>query len=336
MDKPTIKLAHGSGGVLTHRLIQETVLKHFRSDALSSLPDSATLAVAEGRIAFTTDTYTVDPLFFPGGDIGKLAVCGTVNDLAVAGAVPAYISCALVLEEGLPRDDLERVLASMERAAQVAGVEVVTGDTKVVPKGQADRIFINTSGIGVIPEGAVLPDGKMRPGDVVVVSGPLGDHGAAVLSAREDFALESDVASDCAPVTPIARAILHSAERVSFLRDVTRGGLATILNEAVAGGGLGIVLNEEDVPVRPAVRSLCELLGLDPLYLDGEGRVAAVVDAESAEGVVRAARSAPGGESACIVGKVCDQYAGQLVGLTPFGTHRLIQMLSGEQLPRIC
>jgi len=322
MTDETIKLGHGSGGLLTRQFIEDVLLRHFPSPLLSSLPDSATLTVGGVQIAFTVDSYVVDPVFFPGGDIGKLAVCGTVNDLAVVGAIPRFISCSLILEEGLSQEHLRIILASMQQAAHEAEVEVVTGDTKVVPRGKADKVFVNTSGVGLIPPDGRRPDAPMEPGDVVLVSGPLGDHGAAVLSQREGLNLQSSVLSDCAPVTAIARAVLRTARRVSFLRDVTRGGLATILNEAVEGSGLGIVLAEAQVPFRPAVRSICELLGLDPLYLACEGRVAAVVDRESADEVVRAVR--------------CEQYGGQVVAETPFGTRRLVQMLSGEQLPRIC
>jgi len=336
MTEPTIKLGHGSGGTLTRELIERTLLKRFTSPHLASLPDSACLPAEGQTLAFTTDSYVVDPLFFPGGDIGKLAVFGTVNDLAVVGATPRFISCSLIIEEGFPRAQLEAVLDSMQRAAREAAVSVVTGDTKVVQRGKADGLFINTAGIGWLPPDGPRPGGPMEPGDAVLVSGPLGDHGAAVLSRREGLNLRSEVESDCAPVTRIAQAILRRARRVPFLRDVTRGGLATILNEAVAGASVGMVLREEHVPFRPAVRSLCELLGLDPLYLACEGRVAAVVDAGSAEEVARAVRALPGGEGCRLVGEVTADYPGRLVAMTAFGTRRLVQMLSGEQLPRIC
>ena len=336
MNERTIKLAHGSGGVLTRRLIQETLLRYFPSPLLAPLSDSATLTVHGGRVAFTTDSYVVEPIFFPGGDIGRLAVCGTVNDLAVVGALPRFVSCSLILEEGFPEGDLEAVLASMREAAAECGVEVVTGDTKVVPHGKADRLFVNTAGIGLLEPGQRTPGGPMQAGDAVVVSGPLGDHGAAVLARREGLGLQSSVLSDCAPVTAIAQAVLRTAERVPFMRDVTRGGLATILNEAVSGSPVGILLDEQDVPIRAEVRSICELLGLDPLYLACEGRVATIVEAAGADRVVEAVRKVRGGEECCIVGHACRDYAGQLVGQTPFGTRRLIQMLSGEQLPRIC
>lgn len=336
MTDNTIKLGHGSGGTLTRELIEGTLLRFFDSPLLSDLPDSAVLPAATGRIAFTTDTYVVDPIFFPGGDIGKLAVCGTVNDLAVVGATPRCISCALILEEGLPQSDLEVVLSSMEDAAEVCQVEVVTGDTKVVPRGKADGIFINTAGIGIVSPEANQPGARMEAGDAVLVTGPVGDHGAAVLAQRQGLHLKSEVLSDCAPLTALARTILEGAERVSFLRDVTRGGLATILNEAAEGSGLGIVLDEETIPVRPEVRSICELLGIDPLYLACEGRLAAVLDADSADSLMEALSAVPDGDNCAIVGRVTEDYPDQLVAQTPFGTHRLIQMLSGEQLPRIC
>ena len=336
MTEKTIKLGHGSGGSLTRALIEETLLRYFDSPLLAGLPDSAKVQLQGVPAAFTTDTYVVDPVFFPGGDIGKLAVYGTVNDLAVVGAIPRFISCALIIEEGLPQSDLRTILSSMRQAADHAGTEVVTGDTKVVPRGKADSIFINTAGIGAFRPESALPDAEMKAGDVVLLSGPIGDHGAAVLSAREGLNLDSAILSDCAPVTEVAQAILAGARRTSFLRDVTRGGLVTILNEAVGGAPLGLLLREQDIPVRPGVRSICELLGLDPFYLACEGRVAAVIDAESAPIVVEAVRRTPAGQDATIIGEATAEYAGEIVIETAFGTHRLVQMLSGEQLPRIC
>ncbi|MEF8787496.1 MAG: hydrogenase expression/formation protein HypE [Planctomycetota bacterium] len=334
-DEEQITLAHGSGGVLSRKLVRDRLLKFFTSPLLSELDDSALLEMDSGRTAFTTDTYVVDPIFFPGGDIGKLAVCGTVNDLAVVGARPRFISCALILEEGFPSEDLDRILASMQAAADEADVEVVTGDTKVVPRGKADGIFINTAGVGTFEDGAAPPRGEPRPGDRVVVSGPVGDHGAAVLGRREGLNLDSSAESDCAPLTDAAAAVREAAERLSFMRDLTRGGLSTILNEA-AGDETGIVIREEDVPVRPSVRSLCELLGVDALYLACEGRLAAIVDAESADEARDALRAVPGSEGAEVVGEVTEEYAGKVACETAYGTRRLLQMLSGEQLPRIC
>jgi hydrogenase expression/formation protein HypE len=336
MNEERIRLGHGSGGVLTRRLIEETLLRFFRSPHLADLPDSAWLEAPGDRIAFTTDTYVVDPVFFPGGDIGRLSVFGTVNDLAVVGAVPRFISCGLILEEGLPTGELERVLASLGEAAEEADVEVVTGDTKVLPRGKADRLFINTAGLGVLPEGTDPPGGQPRPGDAIIVSGPVGDHGAAVLGCREGLNLQSTVQSDCAPLTGAARAVLSAARRVAFMRDLTRGGLATVLNEATAPGGAGMLLEEGQIPVREPVRSLCEILGLDPLYLACEGRLAAIVDAEDAGAVLEALRADPNGREARRIGSVCTEYEGKVVLQTSLGTRRLLQMLSGEQLPRIC
>ncbi|MHC4479867.1 MAG: hydrogenase expression/formation protein HypE [Planctomycetota bacterium] len=336
MREEHIKLGHGSGGVLTRRLIEETLLKRFTSEHLAALPDSALLELDGARVAFTTDSYVVDPIFFPGGDIGTLAVFGTVNDLAVVGAVPEFISCGLIIEEGLPAAELEAVLDSMQRAAQEARVEVVTGDTKVVPRGKADQLFINTAGIGRVPEGSRVPAGNASPGDAIIVSGPVGDHGAAVLCRREGLGLESPVRSDCAPLTEAAQAVLCTAVRVPFMRDLTRGGLATVLNEATAEGEPGLLLSEAEVPVREEVRAICEVLGLDPLYLACEGRLAAVVDAQSAPDVLEALRPVPGSEQCRLVGHVSERYAGKVALETRLGTRRLLQMLSGEQLPRIC
>ena len=322
--------------MLTRRLIEETLLRFFPSPKLAPLPDSAWLELEGGRVAFTTDSYVVDPIFFPGGDIGKLAVFGTVNDLAVVGAIPRYVSCALIIEEGFPMADLEAVLNSMKKAAQAAGVEVVTGDTKVVPKGKADRLFINTAGLGILSDGGAVPGGTPLPGDAVIVSGPVGDHGAAVLCRREGLNFESSIESDCAPLTAAAQAVLRTARRVPFMRDLTRGGLATVLNEATGPERPGLLLREADVPVREGVRSLCELLGLDPLYLACEGRLAAIVEPAAAAEAVGALREVAGAEGSRVVGEVCAQYPGKVVLETALGTRRLLQMLSGEQLPRIC
>jgi len=335
VSEDLIKLGHGSGGVLSRRLLRETVLKSFTSPLLASLGDSAHVELDGQRLAFTSDSYVVDPLFFPGGDIGKLAVFGTVNDLAVSGASPAFISCSLIIEEGFPIERLDAVLASMRDAAQESSVEIVTGDTKVVQRGKADGLFINTSGVGSLAPDRTIDAEGMRTGDVVILSGAVGEHGAAVLAEREGLNLESTLVSDCAPLTAIAGAVFRNAGRVSFMRDVTRGGLATILNEAVPDN-LGILVREDDIPIRPEVRSICELLGLDPLYLACEGRLTAVVDADSADAVVESIRKLTNGQGAAAVGEVTQKHAGQLVAETTLGTRRLLQMLSGEQLPRIC
>lgn len=336
MSDQHISLAHGSGGVLSRRLLEDKILTYFDSPLLAALGDSAHLDVAGGRIAFTTDTYVVDPPFFPGGDIGKLAVCGTVNDLAVTGAEPRFISCALVVEEGFAMDDLDRVLRSMRDAAGTSDVEIVTGDTKVVPKGKGGDVYINTAGVGSVPEERNVPSGKPAMGHSIIVSGSLGDHQAAVLARREGLNLETSVKSDCAPLTRIAEAVLRNASEVSFMRDVTRGGLATVLNESVSEAETGALLYEEEIPVKPAVRSLCEILGLDPLYMACEGRLVATVDEPSADSVCRAVQSLEDGADCTVVGQVTDRYPGKVACETAFGTRRLLQMLSGEQLPRIC
>ncbi len=331
-----IKLAHGGGGALTRDLIEAVVRRYFDSSLLEALPDSANLNLNGCSVAFTTDSYVVDPIFFPGGDIGKLSVFGTVNDLAVSGSVPHFISCALILETGFPIGDLTRILQSMKEAARLAGVEVVTGDTKVVPRGKVDKIFINTAGIGLCRQGSSSPGGRLAPGDKVIVTGPVGDHGAAIMACREGLNIESDLKSDCHPVTEAAQVILDKADRVPFMRDITRGGLATVLNEAVCGKETGIVIDEKCVPVRSEVNSIAELLGVDPYYLACEGRLAAVVDSGSADSVLNALSLSDGAAGSVAVGEVSSSYAGKLVAKTPFGTHRLLQLLSGEQLPRIC
>lgn len=336
MSDDHVRLGHGSGGILSHRLIEGTLLRHFRSPLLRALPDSAWLELDGARVAFTTDSFVVDPLVFPGGDIGTLAVFGTVNDLAVVGATPHYISCALILEEGLPAADLEGILESLAGAAAEAGVEVVTGDTKVVPRGKADKMFINTAGVGTPAEGCTPPGGDVHEGDVVVVSGPVGDHGAAVVSRREGLQLESAVRSDCAPLTAAAGAVLRQAARVPFMRDLTRGGLATVLNEATGPGRPGFLVREDRIPVRDQVRAICEVLGLDPLYMACEGRLAAVVDADSAPAVLDRLRAVPGAEGSALIGEATGRYEGKVALQTTLGTRRLLQMLSGEQLPRIC
>jgi len=336
LNEQRISLAHGSGGVLSRRLLEDKILSYFDSPLLATLGDSAHLDVAGGQLAFTTDTYVVDPPFFPGGDIGKLAVCGTVNDLAVTGAEPKFISCALVIEEGFALDDLDRILDSMQKTAQEADVEVVTGDTKVVPKGKGGDIYINTAGLGIVPENGPVPAGQPEVGHSVIVSGSLGDHQAAVLARREGLNLETSVESDCAPLTNIARAVLEHAGEVSFMRDVTRGGLATVLNEVVSGGEAGALLYEKDMPVKPAVRSLCEILGLDPFYMACEGRLVATIDEGSAESVCQTIQQMEDGAECAIVGQINDRYPGKVACETAFGTRRLLQMLSGEQLPRIC
>lgn len=333
-----INLAHGSGGKAMRTLIDELFVGtfgHVQPEDSALLPLAA-LASRGDRLAFTTDSYVVDPLFFPGADIGALAVAGTVNDLAVSGACPLALSCGMVLEEGLEIDTLRRVAASMRDMADRAGVTIVTGDTKVVERGAADRLFINTAGIGVVPDGIALSAGNARPGDQVIVSGTLGDHGIAILIARNLLALEAEVASDCQPLNGLVGAMLRSCPAIRCLRDATRGGVATVLNEFAAASGTGIRIRERDLPLREPVRGACEILGLDPVYLANEGKLVAVVPAEAAGRLLEAMRAEPAGADAAVIGEVTRDAAGLVVMETLFGGERVVDMLTGDQLPRIC
>ncbi len=332
-----ILLGHGSGGTLTNQLIKTVFQEALQNPILDEMLDAALLDLGQGRVAFTTDSFVVDPIFFPGGDIGKLAVCGTVNDLAVSGAVPLYLSSAFIIEEGFPLADLQRIVASMQAAASAAGVRVVTGDTKVVGRGSADKIFINTAGIGVVPDGRSLSPRRMRPGDLVLVSGSLGDHGLAILAQREGLAFNTPVVSDCTPLNRIASAIIDAGgEGVRCMRDPTRGGLATTLNELAAQSELGILVEETLIPLRREVVGACEMLGLDPLYLANEGKVIAVVAPEAAGRVLETMRSLPEGQGAVVIGRVTESDRGLVLLETELGATRIMTMLEGEPLPRIC
>ncbi len=324
-----ITLDYGSGGKKTARLIENSILPALDNPALHLLGDGAVL----GELVFSTDSFVVDPIFFPGGDIGKLSVCGTVNDLAMCGAEPRYLSCSFIIEEGLPLAELERIIASIGVACRQAGVQVVTGDTKVVERGRGDKLYINTAGVGRLKYPCLSP-AAMREGDAVLVSGTVGDHGTAVMLARSGM-MEGELRSDCAPLNALAEAVL-SAGTVRVLRDPTRGGVATTLNEFVEGSRLGIELTEEAIPVRPQVRSACELLGLDPLYCANEGKLLAVVPPEEAEAVLAAMRRVPEGRDAALIGRVTGEIPGRLVLKTPLGGRRILQKLTGAQLPRIC
>lgn len=335
MSDERVTLAHGSGGRLTHELVRRVFLPHFQAQALKQLDDAARLEQQSGRLAFTTDSFVVKPLFFRGGDIGRLAVCGTVNDLSTAGARPLFLAAAFVIEEGLPFTDLERVVLSMRSAAEEAGVDVVTGDTKVVERGAADGLFITTSGIGVIPDGVNVSGHYARPGDDVVVTGSLGDHGIAVISAREGLAFGSEVASDVAPLNRLVEAMLAAGE-VHALRDPTRGGLATTLNEIATQANVGIILAEKALHVRKGVRAACELLGFDPLYLANEGKMVAFVAPGAAEAVIKRLRELPYGAEAAVVGEVVANPAGKVLLRTYIGGTRVVDILAGELLPRIC
>ncbi len=328
-----ITLDYGSGGKKTARLIEKLLVPAFSNPALDSLGDGAIIEGYE-KLAFSTDSFVVDPIFFPGGDIGKLAVCGTVNDLAVCGAVPKYLSLALILEEGLPLRELETVVDSVKQAADAAGVQIVTGDTKVVEKGRGDKLYINTAGIGFVKYPGLTPQ-NIRPGDTVIVSGTVGDHGTAVMLARSGM-MEGALSSDCAALNGLCEAVLSTGAAVRVLRDPTRGGVATTLNEFIEGGELGILLEEDRIPVRPQVRAACDMLGLDPLYCANEGKLLAVVDAADAERVLAAMRKTDVGRDAAVIGTVSADYHGRLVMQTAFGGKRILQKLTGAQLPRIC
>jgi hydrogenase expression/formation protein HypE len=337
-----ILLGHGSGGQLTAELIQRLFVPGFANDVLGALEDQATVSVDPGngvkapRIAFTTDAFVVRPLFFPGGDIGKLAIHGTVNDLAVGGARPLFLSAAFILEEGLPVADLRRIVASMRQACLEAGVTLVTGDTKVVDRGKGDGVFITTSGIGIVPEGRSLSIHAGRPGDRILVSGTLGDHGIAILSVREGLEFETVLESDTAPLTGLAEVILNACPRTRCMRDPTRGGLSSALHELAAASGVGVELDEAAIPLRLEVRGACEMLGLDPLYVANEGKLIAVVPPEDAEGVLAAVRAHPLGKDAALIGTVVAEHPGMVILRSRVGGERVVTLLTGEQLPRIC
>jgi hydrogenase expression/formation protein HypE len=331
-----ITLSHGSGGRATHTLIDALFLEAFRNPLLEPLEDQAVFSVGAERLAFTTDTYVVSPLFFPGGDIGDLAVNGTVNDLAVSGARPLYLSAGFVLEEGFPIADLRRIVASMAAAAEHAGVLIVTGDTKVVQRGKADGCFVNTAGIGVLERPVRLSAVAARPGDTVIVSGPVGDHGITIMLARGELGISSDLRSDTAPLTELVGLLLDAAPQTRFIRDATRGGVATICNELALASGVAVVLDEQSIPVRPEVRGASEILGIDPLYVACEGRFVAVVAGDEAEAAVGALHSHPQGEAAAVIGRIAADPPGMVLVKTGFGGMRIIDMLVGDPLPRIC
>jgi hydrogenase expression/formation protein HypE len=336
MNDQLITLAHGDGGQATHRLIAELFYPAFANPTLERGGDSAILAIpGPGRLAMTTDSFVVSPIFFPGGNLGRLAVSGTVNDLAVAGARPLWLSAGFILEEGLPLADLKQITFSMAATAAEAGVRIVTGDTKVVGRGQVDRCFINTAGVGLVPEGRDLGAERIRPGQAIIVSGPIADHGVAVLATRAGLTFETPVVSDVAPLGGLAEVALGASPGLACMRDPTRGGLATAMADLAAASGCDMVLEEAAVPVRPAVAGACEMLGLDPLYLACEGRLVAWCPAEQADGLVAAMRQHPLGRDACVVGQVAGS-GGRAFVRTVYGGTRRLEMLAGENLPRIC
>jgi len=336
-----VTLAHGGGGKAMKDLIDDVFARAFDNPLLAPMEDQAridltALAALGDRLAFTTDSYVVDPLFFPGGDIGKLAVCGTINDLAVGGATPLYLSCAVIIEEGVGVDTLHRIAGSMAETARAAGVAIVTGDTKVVTKGACDKLFITTTGVGVIGHGVELSAAGALPGDRVLVNGRLGDHGAAILAARGDLALETTLESDCAALHELIATLLAAAPGTRFIRDATRGGVATVLNELAQASRVSIEIDEDRTPLAREVRGVCEILGLDPLYLANEGKVIVVVPPDEAEPALAAMRGHPLGADAAEIGVVGAGEPGRVIMRTVFGGFRIVDMLVGEQLPRIC
>ena len=330
-----ILLAHGSGGRLSHDLVKKNIAPKLSNLILDRLDDAAVFDLS-GRLAFTTDSYVVSPVFFPGGDIGKLAVCGTVNDLAMSGASPRYLSLSLILEEGLSLDELEKITDSIQKATKEASVKVVTGDTKVVNQGNADKLFINTAGIGIIPEGVDISGANAVPGDKVILSGSIGDHGMAIMSQREGLRFKMPIESDCAPLNHLVADMLAASKNIHCLRDPTRGGLATTLNELAAQSSVGINLEEDRIPVEESVRTACDFLGLDPLYVANEGKLVAIVPPEDSDAVLKAMKENGYGAGSAIIGEVTDRHPGRVTMRTILGASRIVDMLSGELLPRIC
>ena len=335
-DYPRVILGHGGGGALSRELIEKIFLPAFGNRLLNQLSDSTLLEVPAGRLAFSTDSYVVRPLFFPGGSIGDLAVNGTVNDLAMSGAQPAFLSAAFILEEGFPLGELIAVVQEMARAAGAAGVSIVTGDTKVVERGHGDGCYITTSGIGIVPEGVAIGRSPPAPGDTVLLSGSIGDHGMAIMSVREGLAFESPIISDTAPLHHLVAAMLKASPAIRWLRDPTRGGVATSLNEIALQAEVGIVIEEGAIPVTPAVESACEILGLDPLLVANEGKLLAIVPAEATAAVLAAMQADRAGREAAVIGRVVADHPGMVVATTRFGAKRVIPLPIGEQLPRIC
>jgi hydrogenase expression/formation protein HypE len=331
-----ILLAHGGGGKLSHQLIKNIFVSQFNNELLGPLHDGAIFSVGSTRFAFSTDSYVINPIFFPGGDIGKLAVNGTVNDLAMCGARPLYLSSAFIIEEGLPMEDLWRVVRSMEAAAKAAGVQLITGDTKVVDRGKGDKIFINTSGIGIIPDGINISPRNATIGDTILLSGTIADHGIAIMSVREGLEFETQIESDCAPLNGLVETMFAASKEIHVLRDPTRGGVASVLNEIAEGAAIGITISEDLIPVSEEVMGACEILGFDPLYVANEGKLLAFVAPADAGNVLAAMRAHPFGKNSVRIGEVVAEHPGTVIMKTRIGGSRVVDMLSGEQLPRIC
>lgn len=335
-DYANILLAHGSGGKLTHELIEKMFLPQFRNELLEPLHDGAVFTQGGTRFAFSTDSYVINPIFFPGGNIGELAVNGTVNDISMCGARPLYLSAAFIIEEGLPIDDLWKIVLSMQDAAKKAGVLLVTGDTKVVDRGKGDKIFINTSGVGIVDDEVDISPKRLRAGDEIIVNGEIALHGIAIMSVREGLEFETTIRSDTTALNHLVEEMFRTTKNIHVLRDPTRGGIATTLNEIAGQSGLGIVIDEKSIPVRDDVKGACEILGLDPLYIANEGKLLAFVSPEDSEKLLTAMRAHPLGKDSAVIGKVVDSHAGTVVMKSEIGGTRVVNMLTGEQLPRIC
>lgn len=336
MKYDRILLEHGSGGLLMNSLIHDIFVPVLRNEYLDHMGDSAVIRIGDRKLCFTTDSYVVDPIFFPGGDIGALAVNGTVNDICMCGGRPEYLSMGLILEEGFPMEDLQRIIDSVGKAARAAGVVVATGDTKVVPRGSADKIFINTSGIGVVDYENEISARSIRPGDAVIVSGSVGDHGAAILSTRQDLGFRSDILSDCAPLNGLVELILKASPDIRFMRDATRGGLGAILVEVIRQADLSMEIRERDIPVRTEVKGLCEILGLDPLFIANEGKMVVICPVGDAPKVLEAMRSHPFGKGAAMIGRVVEGPRSRVILQTVIGGSRELDLPEGELIPRIC
>jgi len=336
MKEEKILLSHGSGGRLSYNLIKELFLANFNNVYLKKLDDGALLNIGSLNLAYSTDSYTVDPLFFNGGNIGELAVYGTVNDLAMCGATPLYLSCSFIIEEGMPLSLLKKIVLGMKEASAIARVDIVTGDTKVVNKGAADKIFINTTGIGIVEEGVNISGSNAQLGDIIIINGPIGNHGIAVLSEREGLKFETVIKSDTAPLSSLVEDMLEISKDIHVLRDPTRGGLSTTLNEIALSSNVEIEIDEENIPVQEGVRAACEILGYDPLYLANEGKLVAFVSPEIAPEVLKKMRKNKYGKESKIIGRVIKKSEGKVYLCTTIGGKRIVDMLSGEQLPRIC
>lgn len=336
LSHDTVQLAHGAGGKLSSEMIEKIFLPRFLNTTLEKMEDQAILDNPGGRIAFSTDTFVVDPIFFPGGDIGDLAINGTVNDVAMSGAVPKYLSVGFILEEGLPFETLHRIVLSMEKAAKLAGVQIVAGDTKVVNRGSCDKLFINTTGFGFVPDDVHISASNLQPGDKILLSGTLADHGMAVMTSREGLSFQSTVSSDTAGLGHLVQDMLKISKNIHAMRDPTRGGLATSLNEFAVSSKVGIQLYDNQIPVKENVRGACEILGIDPMYVANEGKLVAVVPPELAENILAAMQGNQLGKDAVIIGEVTDKHPGVVALRTGLGANRIVDMPIGEQLPRIC